>query len=155
MPTANGKPIRALRVAYSIRLIKVSLCHQHGLALTAWLTAPAKGSLYGACRKHSGAHFSCGRYNLSSRQQLKDTNIGGIEQRAGESFHFVQNRSIKGANGALVHLMHQFRVILPHSNLNCRLNSDCILMNASFFQAFPRIQRRFSSQERADLLCRR
>lgn len=84
LPTANGKPICTLRVAYSIRLIKVSLCRRHSPALTAWLTTPAKGSLYGVWRKHSRAHFSCGRHNLSSRQQLKDTNIGSIEQRAAE-----------------------------------------------------------------------
>lgn len=150
MPAANGKPIRVLRVAYSIRLIKVSLCHQRGLALTAWLTTPAKGSLYGVCRKPSGAHFSCRRYNLSSRQQLKDTNIGSVEERAGESFRLFRTGRLKGANAALVHSMHQIRGFLPHSTLNYSPNSHCLLINVSFFQAFPRIR-----QERADLLCRR
>lgn len=35
-----------------------------------------------ACIKHSRELFLCGRRNLSSRQQLKDINIDGIQWKA-------------------------------------------------------------------------
>lgn len=116
----NSEPCQLLmgnRYARYVCLIPLDSLKCHfvisSLALTAWLTTQAKGSLCGVCRKHSRAHFSCGRHNLSSRQQLKDINTGSIQQRAGESFHFfshIQNRSIKGASRILLHLVHKITV---------------------------------------------
>ena len=87
-PLPNPKPCQLLmgnRYARYVCLIPLDSLKCHlvisSLALTAWLTTRAKGSLCAVSRKNSRAHFSCGSRNLSSRQQLKYTDTGRIEQR--------------------------------------------------------------------------
>lgn len=78
VPAANGKPIRALRVASSIRLIKMSLCHQPSRASSLAYSSSKRLIVWRGQNAHR-AHVSCSRHNLSSRQPLKDTNIASFE----------------------------------------------------------------------------